>query len=90
MKSATLPPVRVDDELRAAAESVLAEGESLSNFIEATVRRAVDYRRVQAQFLERGQMAAEHYRTTGVSYSADEVLASLQHKLDARRKQLLG
>ena len=39
MKNSTLPPVRIDLEFRAEAESVLHEGESPTGFIEATVRR---------------------------------------------------
>ncbi len=35
MKSASLPSLRVDPELRQAAERVLREGESLSNFMDA-------------------------------------------------------
>ena len=85
-----LPPVRVHDDLRNAVESVLAEGETLSSFIESTVRSAVEYRRVQADFHARGQAAFEHYKRTGITHSTEEVLARLQAKLDARRKQLLG
>jgi len=88
MKTATLPPVRVDNSLRTAAEGVLADGESLSSFIETSVRRAVEYRRVQAEFVARGQASLEDYRRTGVSYSAIEVADRLQAKLDARRRQL--
>ena len=33
MKTATLPPLRVDGALRAAAESLLREGETLSGFV---------------------------------------------------------
>ena len=61
MKSATLPPVRVDNALRDAAEAVLADGESLSAFIESSVRRAVEYRQVQAAFLARGQASLKEY-----------------------------
>lgn len=88
MKTATLPPVRVDDALRAAAEGVLADGESLSAFIETSVRRAVEYRQVQAEFMARGQAALEDFQRTGVSYSSTEVADRLQAKLDTRRKQL--
>ena len=88
MKTATLPPVRVDNSLRTAVEGVLADGESLSSFIETSVRRAVEYRRVQAEFVARGQASREDYRRTGVSYSAAEVADRLQAKLDARRRQL--
>lgn len=45
---------------------------------------------LQASFYERGTAAWEHYRTTGVSSSSSDVLAKLQAKLDAKRKQLGG
>lgn len=41
-------------------------------------------------FHEHGQAAWEHYRATGVSSTADEVLDKLQRKLDAKRRQLGG
>jgi hypothetical protein len=40
MKSATFPSVRVEPELRAAAEDVLQDGESLSGFVEQAIRDA--------------------------------------------------
>ena len=48
MKTSTLPSVRVEPELREAAESVLQEGETLSGFIEASVRETIERRRVRA------------------------------------------
>ena len=76
--------------LRAELEAVLLEGETLSEFVEASVRSAVAFRRVQTRFHERGQAAWEHHLATGESVSADEVLDRLQAKLDAKRKQLGG
>ena len=90
MKSAVIPQVRVEPELRAELEAVLRQGETLSEFVETSVRNAVEFRRAQASFHERGQAAWEHYQRTGVSYSAEEVLGKLQAKLDAKRKQLGG
>lgn len=84
-----LPPVRVPDELRNAAESVLIQGETLSSFIQQSVERAVEYRRMQAAFHARGEAALKHYKRTGVSHSVDEIVAGLQAKLDRKRKQLL-
>jgi len=55
MKSAILPQVRVDPELRANLESMLRKGETLSEFIEGTVRSAVEYRRAQAEFYAPGR-----------------------------------
>ena len=88
MKSAVIPQVRVEPELRAELEAVLQQGETISEFVEASVRSAVEFRRVQTRFHERGQAAWEHHQSTGVSVPADEILAKLQSKLDARRKQL--
>ena len=90
MKSTVIPQVRVEPALRAELEAVLQQGETLSGFVEAAVRNAVAFRQVQTRFHERGQAAWEHYQTTGLSVSADEALAKLQAKLDARRKQLGG
>ncbi len=88
MKSAVIPQVRVEPELRAELEAVLRQGESLSEFVETSVRNAVEFRRVQTNFHQRGQAAWERYQRTGVSVPADEVLAKLQAKLDAKRKKL--
>jgi len=90
MKSAVIPQVRVEPELRAAIEAVLAEGESLSSFVESSVRKAVEYRRAQAVFHARGQASWEEFQRSGVSYSVDEVVENLQAKVDAKRKQLGG
>lgn len=90
MKSAALPQVRVEPEFRAQVEAVLAENETLSEFVEDAVRRAVERRHLEASFLARGQAAWEAYGRTGTAVPAEEVLAKLQGKLDARRKQLRG
>ena len=38
MKTAVIPQIRVEPELRADLESVLKQGETLTDFVEATVR----------------------------------------------------
>jgi len=40
MKSAVIPQIRVEPELRAELEAVLKQGETLTDFVEATVRNA--------------------------------------------------
>jgi hypothetical protein len=77
MKTATIPSVRVEPEFRAEVESVLAEGESLSEFVEASVRASVERRRVRAEA-----------RRTGDYVDADDFVAGLQHKLDAARARV--
>lgn len=88
MKSAILPQVRVDPELRADLESMLREGESLSGFIEDSVRSAVAYRRAQVEFYARGESAWQEYSRTGVAHSADEVIGEMRERLENKRKQL--
>jgi hypothetical protein len=88
MKSAVIPQIRVEPELRAELESVLQPGETLTEFIEATVRNAIAFRRVQTTFHARAQAASEEYHLTGVSVPVETVLDKLQSKLDARRKKL--
>lgn len=90
MKTATIPQVRVEPELRAELESVLHSGETLSEFVEQSVRAAVAYRRVQLDFHARGQAAWQDVAGGGATAPADEVLARLQRRLDDRRRQLGG
>jgi len=85
MKTATIPAVRVEPEFRIEMEAVLAEGETLSEFVEASVRAGVERRRVQAEFVARGLRARDVARRTGDYVEADFVVDGLQRKLDAAR-----
>lgn len=77
MKTATLPPLRVEPKLRRAAEAVLREGESLSGLMEQSLRGEVNRRRMQAEFIARGLAAREDARRAGAYYTVDESLARL-------------
>jgi len=88
MRSAVIPQIRVEPELRAELETVLQPGETLTAFVEATVRNAIAFRRVQASFHARAQAASQEYHRAGVSVPVEPVLERLQSKLDARRKKL--
>lgn len=90
MKTAVLPQVRVEPKLREDVESVLNEGETLSEFVEATVRSAVEFRRMQMEFQARADAAWKRFQKTGKGRPAEEVVAALQAKLDARRRELQG
>ena len=81
----TIPSVRVEPEFRAEVESVLAEGESLSEFVEASVRASVERRRIQTEFIARSLRSRDEAKRTGDYADADAVVAALQHKLDAAR-----
>jgi len=85
MKTATIPSVRVEPELRAEVESLLSEGETVSEFVEASVRATVLRRRNQAEFIARGLHSLEDARRTGDYADADVVVNDLQRKLDVAR-----
>jgi predicted transcriptional regulator len=85
MKSATLPPLRVEPEFREKAQSVLREGESLSSFIEEAVRKQVEIRKSQAEFIARGLASLEEAERTGVYYTTEDVLSSMRQKLEAAK-----
>jgi predicted transcriptional regulator len=81
MKSASIPSLRVDPELRNAAESVLNEGESLSSFVEQSIRTNIEYRRMQKEFIARGLAAREYAKRTGEYFSSEEVHSELDAML---------
>ena len=87
MKTATFPSLRVDPALRQAAEEVLQEGESLSGFVERSVRAQIELRKSQDAFIARGLAARERAKTTGVYVSASTVLKKLESKLAKAKKK---
>ena len=90
LKTTTFPSLRVDTELREAAESVLRQGETLTSLIETAVRETIHRRRAQDEFLARGLRSSEDAKRSGVYHAATAVHGELQHRLDARRKRVIG
>lgn len=90
MKTSTFPSLRVEPELREAAESVLRDGESLTGLIETSVREAIQRRRAQQEFIARGLLSRDEADRTGIDHTAESVHAELQRRLDTRRKSVLG
>lgn len=78
MKTASLPPIRVAPELRQAAESLLQEGETLSSFVEQSLRANIERRRAQQEFIARGLASRDEARRSGEYFAAEDVL----HELD--------
>lgn len=85
MKTTTIPSIRVEPDFRAKVEAVLSEGETLSQFVEASVRASVERRRIQAEFIARGLRSRDEAHRTGDYVDADVVIDGLQRKLDAAR-----
>jgi hypothetical protein len=91
MKTATLPPVRVLPEFRAEIQSLLGDGETLSEFLETSVRDSVQRRRNQQEFVRRGLASLEKAQLTDSYVDADVMLARLERKLaDARVSMSAG
>ena len=65
MKSATFPAVRVSPELRQAAQEILQDGETLSGFIEQSIREHVERRQFQQAFITRGLRSRDSARQSG-------------------------
>jgi predicted transcriptional regulator len=89
MKTTTIPSIRVEPDFRAEVEAVLADGETLSQFVEASVRASVERRRMQTEFIARGLSSRDQARRTGDYVEADVVIESLQSKLDAARTRMV-
>lgn len=85
-KSRTIPPLRVSQQLRSDAESVLAPGETLSAFVMDAVSRTIDFRKSQLDFLARGMVSAERARTAGGYVSVDKALDGLRRRLAKARR----
>ena len=87
MKTSTIPPLRVTPELRNDAESVLREGESLSSFVEESLRRQIASRKLQQEFIARGLASREAAKASGQYASKDEVVGSLRSVLKAAKNK---
>ena len=88
MKTATIPAVRVEPQLRDEVESLLGEGETVSEFVEAAVRASVQRRRAQAEFIERGLRSRQEAHRTSDYVDAEVVVDALQRKLDTARQRV--
>ena len=87
MKTAAIPAVRDPPELRQAAEELLADGETLSGFVEDAVRRNVEYRQAQAAFVARGLASRDAARSSGSYVKASTVLGKLKRRLANAHKK---
>jgi hypothetical protein len=87
MRSATFPPIRVEPAVRAEVEAVLREGETLTQFIQEAVVAAAAWRRMQFEFVARGEAAIARWKHKGGGRGADEVMADLQARLDDAKRR---
>ena len=85
-KTSTIPPLRVNESVRAAAEAALMEGETLSGFVLEAIQFNIQRRSMQQEFVARGLAARDEARRTDNYVSTDEVLAGLDKTLARSRK----
>lgn len=87
MKTATIPALRVEPQLRAAAQSVLANGETLSSFVEESLRANIERRLYSQAFISRGIASRDDAKAMQEYYSADSVVAELNDIYQQALKQ---
>jgi len=85
VKTATLPPLRVEPELRRQVEALLAPGETLSTFVEQAVRANVERRAADQAFAARALASREASRASGSYHPAAEVIRQLAFRNTAAR-----
>lgn len=81
MKSTQLSLVRVTSAVRAQIESVLMDGETLSEFVEAAVVQMARRRKSQEEFVARGRASLKKAQHTGEFFPAQEALDGMQARL---------
>lgn len=87
MKSATIPPVRIEPALRQEMELSLESNESLTNLVETAVRNEVKRRQTQMEFMRRGLASIQRTVETGEGVPAESIIAKLEAKLAAAKKR---
>ncbi len=84
MKTATIPALRVEPDLRNSVLEVLAEGETLSSFVEESLRNNLERRLHQQAFIARGIISRDKARAEQSYHSAESVLDELSDMLKAQ------
>ena len=85
-KTSTISPLRVSEEMRAAAEAALMDGETLSSFVLEAIQLNIQRRAMQQKFIARGLAARDEACRSGQYVSVDEVLVGLDRMLARTRK----
>lgn len=87
MKTASIPSLRVAPDLRKAAENVLQEGETISSFVEQSLRANIARRQLQQEFIARGLASRDEAQRNGEYYPAEDVLHELDTMLARTKKK---
>ncbi|MCD6390234.1 MAG: prevent-host-death protein [Desulfobulbaceae bacterium] len=85
MKTANIPSLRVEPELRHAVEGALHNDETLSSFMEQALREKIKRRQLQDEFIACGLASRSKAKRTGEYYDAEDVLAGLGNMLSSAK-----
>ncbi len=77
----------MEPKLREAAQNVLADGETLSSFMEESLRTHIDRRLYQQAFIARGVAAGDDAKAKNEYYSASSVMIELSDIYEELQKQ---
>ena len=84
-RTATLPPIRIAPETKARLQSVLRDGESLTQFIESAVCHEAEFRAQKNAALSRAEAAlSQADKGLGVMTAAD-FLAGMEQRAQAAK-----
>ena len=87
MKTATIPPIRIEPSFRKEIEQSLGDGETMAALVENAVRIEVSRRREQLEFVRRGLAAIARSEAAGDWIPAETVIAKLEAKVAAARER---
>ena len=87
MKTATLPPIRVDPKVKKELESALEPGETLSSFMLRSAVKTAAVRRAQKEFVARAEARSANARRTGRYVSEEAVFDRLEKILERAKKK---
>lgn len=87
MKTATIPPIRIESAFREAIEQSLEAGETMAALVENAVRTEVSRRRDQSEFVRRGLAAITRSEVAGDWVPAETVIAKFEAKVAAARER---
>ncbi|MDP3500075.1 MAG: YlcI/YnfO family protein [Myxococcales bacterium] len=87
MKTATLPPIRVDPELKKTLEAVLEPGETLSSFLLQAAVKSAEVRQAQQEYVARAEARSRAAQRTGRSVPASTVYKRLDRVLMSAKKR---
>lgn len=80
-------PLYFDLQLIADANGVLKDTETLSEFVERSLREAISFRQVERGLLERGLASRDEARNTGRYVTFEEVLSRLDQVLSSSKSR---